>query len=67
MKNTFEILVLIIAWSSFGIWEWCVYEWAKDVAGPIIRVDLVLLLPALIALTVWMVIRFFKQKKANNF
>lgn len=40
--------LLVIIWVVFLVWEYFVQQWAKDVNGPIIRVDLVLILPVLL-------------------
>lgn len=59
MKYKYEIIAIIVSWTSFLVWEYYVQQWANNVDGPIIRVDLIILLPALVMLTLWMI---FKMK-----
>jgi len=50
-KRNKLILVLIGIWSLYGIWEYYVFEWAKTESTPVIRVDLFIIYPVLIILT----------------
>ena len=62
MKHKYEIIAIIVSWTSFLVWEYYVEQWATDIAGPIIRVDLIILLPALAMLTLWMIFKMKAEK-----
>jgi len=62
IKHKFEIMAIVVAWTSFIIWEYYVQQWAMTQKGAIIRIDLIFLLPALVLLTLWM---GFKMKKKS--
>ncbi|WP_024768482.1 hypothetical protein [Aquimarina macrocephali] len=57
MKRVVIILLvfLIVVWSSFIIWELQITKWEKTITGPSIRVDLVLILPILIGITIYVI------------
>lgn len=65
MKKTTHILIafLIVLWTSFIIWEIQVHKWAQITEGPIIRVDLIFILPILVLTTVYV---FYHIKKKKN-
>lgn len=50
--KTKQLLLLIsgIALTSYFIWEYCVWVWATGETGPIIRIDLLFIGPALLSL-----------------
>lgn len=62
MKYKYEIIAIVVSWTSFLVWEYSIYQWAKNVTGAIIRVDLIILLPALVMLTLWMLFKMIKGK-----
>lgn len=51
-KENFGFLLII--WSIFLIWELQVIKWAETVEEPIIRVDLVVILPGIIILSYYL-------------
>lgn len=57
-------LFLIIIWSTFIVWEIQVKEWLAYETNFIFRVDLVIILPALIILTLYVTSFIINQK--NN-
>lgn len=59
MRYKYEIITLTIGWLSFLIWEYYVQQWAaqQQGGGAIIRVDLIIILPALVMLTLWVLFR----------
>jgi len=60
-SNRKYIMVLIIIWLAFVIWEIAVFFWAKKEEGPIIRADLVILLPILVGISIWCLYKIFKN------
>lgn len=40
-------IIMLILWFGYFFWEWQVLKWTENVAGPIIRVDLLLIYPIL--------------------
>ena len=62
MKYKYEIIAIIVSWTSFLVWEYYVQQWASNVEGPVIRVDLIFLLPALVMLTLWVIFKIKSQK-----
>ena len=63
MKIRFEILTLLIGWIAFGVWEYFVSQWSEEIVGPMIRVDLIIILPGLIFLTIWVLLKLTKVEK----
>lgn len=63
MKIRFELLTLLIGWIAFGVWEYLVSQWSMNIVEPIIRVDLIIILPGLVFLTVWMLLKLTKVEK----
>ncbi|WP_074409770.1 MULTISPECIES: hypothetical protein [Aquimarina] len=57
MKRVVIILLvfLVVIWSSFIVWELQITKWEKTITGPVIRVDLVLILPILIGVTIYVI------------
>ncbi len=57
MKRVVILLLvfLIVIWSSFIVWELQITKWEKTITGPAIRVDLVLILPILIGITIYVI------------
>ncbi len=62
MKNKYEIMTIVVTWTSFLVWEYYVQQWAMNQEELIIRVDLIILLPSLVLLTLWM---YFKMKEKS--
>lgn len=63
MKIRFELLTLFIGWTAFGIWEYFVSQWSKSITESIIRVDLIIILPGLVFLTIWMLLKLTKVEE----
>lgn len=57
-----NLALLLITWTIFLIWELQVIKWAETVKGPIIRVDLVVILPGIIILSYYLL----RGLKKNN-
>ncbi|PKV48619.1 hypothetical protein ATE84_0622 [Aquimarina sp. MAR_2010_214] len=57
MKRVAIILLvfLIVVWSSFIVWEMQITKWERTITGPATRVDLVLILPILIGITIYVI------------
>ncbi|WP_214828851.1 hypothetical protein [Exiguobacterium algae] len=60
-KIQITTIVLFIAW---GVWEFFVYDWAKTEDGPIIRADLVFILPILAIMLILSIVQLFRRKKS---
>jgi len=56
------IIVIITMWVVFIIWELFVFRWAQQIEGPIIRVDLIIILPALIGVTGYCIAQIIRPK-----
>jgi len=46
---------LTVIWSSFVFWELHITKWVIHVNGPIMRIDLIVILPILIGITIYVV------------
>ncbi len=57
-----NLALLLIVWAIYLIWELQVMKWAETVEGPIIRVDLVVILPGIIILSYYLI----RGLKKNN-
>lgn len=57
-----NLAFLLIIWTIFLIWELQVIKWAGTVEDPIIRVDLVVILPGIIILSYYLL----RSLKKNN-
>ncbi|WLR58856.1 hypothetical protein [Guptibacillus hwajinpoensis] len=55
-------ILLIMGWC---IWEIYVWQWAKTQVGAVIRVDLLLIIPIVLIMTIISVIQIFKNSKLN--
>lgn len=62
-KITKTQIVTIISLILYAIWEVYVATWAKTEAGPIIRIDLIIIFPILIVLIVLSLRQLFTRKK----
>lgn len=60
-KTQMATLLLIVGWIA---WEYYVSIWAKDVMGPIIRVDLIIILPIIAIMSILSIVQFIKRKKS---
>ena len=65
-KKQLLLLVTLAALIGYGIWEYYVWQWAKDVAGPIIRVDAVILWPLLIGLVIMTVVVWVRDRSGGS-
>ncbi|MTI70340.1 MAG: hypothetical protein FH751_08845 [Firmicutes bacterium] len=61
-KITKTQFITIISVLIYAIWEFKASKWAETVRGPIIRVDLVIILPVLITLVVFSISQLFSRK-----
>lgn len=63
MKKITKIqLFTIIFLIAYAVWEVAVQIWARGVAGPIIRIDLIFIYPISVLLVVLSIIQFIKRK-----
>ncbi len=62
MRYKYEIIALIVSWTSFLIWEYFVQQWISSKAETIIRVDWIIVLPALMMLTLWTIFKMKEEK-----
>ena len=65
MKYKYEIIALIVSWVGFVVWEFYVQQWIENQShegGAIIRVDLIIILPALTMLTLWTLFRMKTER-----
>ena len=62
-KITKTQILTIVSLILYFVWELNVITWAKTESGPIIRIDLIYILPVLIVLIVISLIQFFKRNK----
>ncbi len=53
-KHATALLVPAVAWTIYAAWEWVVMTWTPEAN---IRVDLLLIWPVLLVLSVWFIIR----------
>lgn len=59
-KIQITTILLIIAWV---IWEFSVSKWAETESGPIIRVDLVIIIPIMLIMLLISLYQLFKKNK----
>lgn len=63
MRNKkYYLFAIAICWTAFILWEIMVHQWAKNIEGPLIRVDLVLILPLMLLITAFSLFKAFSQK-----
>ena len=57
--------ITVIVWLVYFIWEFLVWEWAKDLPpyDPVIRVDLIFIYPILAFLSGISIYQLFKSKR----
>jgi len=60
------LLITAIAFVSYAIWEYRVYVWAQDEIGALIRVDLLMIYPALLALIAVTAFSYRKDRKRKE-
>ncbi len=60
-------IITIGAYIAYIIWEIVVWNWAKSLppSDPIIRSDLVIIIPVLAVLTVISLVQYFRNKKSS--
>lgn len=56
-----NLAFLLIIWTIYLIWEFQVIKWAEAFKGPVMRVDLVVILPGLILLSYYLLRDLKKQ------
>lgn len=57
------LIFLVVIWSSFIVWELQITKWEKAISGPAVRVDLVLILPILIGVTIYVMDQIITKSK----
>jgi hypothetical protein len=62
-KITKTQILTIVSLILYSVWELHVSEWAKTEAGPIIRVDLIIIFPILIVLIILSIRQLLTRKK----
>lgn len=67
MKLTVVQKITIIAIIGYVIWEIVVQQWAKELppSDPVIRADLILIMPILAILIIISLIQFLRHRKKN--
>ena len=66
MKNKKLWTTLVTIWVLFAIWEITVEIWAANEVGAVIRIDLILLIPILAIVSVIILFKIFRNKKADS-
>ncbi|MCF6348486.1 MAG: hypothetical protein L3J20_09340 [Flavobacteriaceae bacterium] len=63
MKKSHKYLIgfLVFSWISFIIWEIYVEKWAANETGPVIRVDLIIIIPVLLIITIFVLYKLFRK------
>ncbi|NJB70622.1 hypothetical protein GGR42_001084 [Saonia flava] len=64
--NKYLWFFLIVIWFTFIVWENQVIKWVSYETSFIFRVDLFIILPILIAMTMYVLYIIVDQKKKNN-
>lgn len=59
-KKALGVAILII-WVIFFIWELEVAKWIREMKGDIIRLDLIIIFPGLVLLTIYTLNHVFKK------
>ncbi|PCI07295.1 MAG: hypothetical protein COB73_08500 [Flavobacteriaceae bacterium] len=57
-----RFLFLIALWLAYFIWEYFVQQWSKTESTPIIRVDLIIIIPLLLIATSVIFYKNYKDK-----
>ena len=65
LARRFGITIAIAVWILFGIYESYMYYWSRSVIAPI-RVDLLLLMPILYALTIFGLVQALMRRRSVN-
>lgn len=55
------LIILIAIWVLYGIYEFIVWRWSQNEIGAVIRVDLLIIYPLLLLLSIFLIFRFFKK------
>ena len=58
----FLLLITVIVWFVYGLWELYMHYWSKTVVAPI-RVDLLLIAPLLYLISVLGLVSYFRLRK----
>ena len=66
MKNKKLWTTLVTIWVLFAIWEITVEIWEANEVGAVIRIDLILLIPILAIVSVIILFKIFRNKKADS-
>ena len=59
----FLLLITVIVWFVYGLWELYMHYWSKTVVAPI-RVDLLLIVPILYLISILGLVSYFRLRKA---
>lgn len=62
MKKSVLLIILIVVWLIFVMWEIEVTKWIKEEALQVFRIDLVIILPGLVFLTLYTLKNSFLKK-----
>ncbi|MEG1856829.1 MAG: hypothetical protein RR231_15200 [Acinetobacter sp.] len=62
-STTRLFLITVIAWLLYALWEWLILIKTPDAN---IRVDLLMIWPILCILSLWTLLRFFRQMMQHN-
>lgn len=62
-QNRILIGILIIIWIAFGLWQIANRDLLKDAPEGIVRLDLFLVLPALVAITIGLLYLILKDSR----
>ena len=56
-KHAMALLIPIIAWALYAVWEWSIVMWSPDAN---IRIDLLIIWPILVILSIWFLIKAWR-------
>ena len=62
MKKSVLLIILIVVWLIFVMWEIEVTKWIKEEALQVFRIDLIIILPGLVFLTLYTLKNSFLKK-----
>lgn len=65
-KNRLIIFTICVVWIIFLIWETLATKWAVANNENMIRIDLLIILPILLLITIDTLIRIFRNDKNEN-
>ncbi len=62
MKKSIFLIILIIVWLIFVMWEIEVTKWIREESLHVFRIDLIIILPGLVFLTLYTLKNSFLKK-----